>query len=132
MDIFRLREIAEFGLGNALITLLVVPLSTTTGDPQTAVRVCGALGVAFVVGGGLLLVRRHQRLKVPQDRSWYVLPAVLDVAGIAAGVVTVVTGAIGSFEWQLLVLLSRPIEPTMRMGRPESMTSPSRSGARKP
>ena len=109
MDIFRLREIAEFGLGNALITLLVVPLSTTTGDPQTAVLVCGALGVAFVVGGGLLLVRRHQRLKVPQDRSWYVLPAVLDVAGIAAGVVTVVTGAIGSFEWQLLVLLSRPM-----------------------
>ena len=46
MDVFRLREIAEFGLGNALITLLVVPLSTTTGDLPTALRICAVLGAS--------------------------------------------------------------------------------------
>src|SRR5207237_6020879 len=57
MDVFRLREIAEFGLGNALLALLVVPLSTTTGDLPTTLRICGVLGAVIVVGGRLMLIR---------------------------------------------------------------------------
>ena len=51
IDIYRLRQIAEFGLGNALIALSAIPLSTTTADVTLALRICGAIGVLFVFGG---------------------------------------------------------------------------------
>jgi hypothetical protein len=56
ITVFRLREIAEFGFGNALLALVLIPLSATTGDVATAL-----------------------------------------------------SGTVGSFEWELLFLLSRPM-----------------------
>ena len=35
MTVFRLREIAELGLGNAPIGLLAIPLATTLGECVT-------------------------------------------------------------------------------------------------
>jgi uncharacterized YccA/Bax inhibitor family protein len=66
MDVFRLREIGEFGLGNALLALLLIPLSTTTGDVETALRTCGALGILFVLAGTVFSCA---------DRSGWVYPA---------------------------------------------------------
>jgi hypothetical protein len=109
IDVFRLREIAEFGLGNALLALLLIPLSTTTGDLASALRACGALGVLFVLGGTVLLMRRQRRLGVPGERGWYWLAAVTDLAAIGAGLATLLTGSVGFFEWELLALLSRPM-----------------------
>ena len=68
-EVFRLREIAEFGLGNAVIAL-VVPPSTTIGDASAAVHACGVPGVVFVIGGGYVLIRRQQSLGVQTDRRW--------------------------------------------------------------
>lgn len=109
LTVFRLREIAEFGLGNALVALILIPLSTTTGDPAGALRICGVLGVLFVLGGTLLLMSRQRRLGVPGDRGWYLLAGVVDVAAIGAGVATFLVGTVGFFEWQLIFLLSRPM-----------------------
>jgi hypothetical protein len=109
IDVFRLREIAEFGLGNALLALLFVPLSTTTGDVPTALRTEGVLGILFVVGGAVLLMRRQSRLGVPGERSWYLVAGAIDVAAIGFGLATLAVGTIGFFEWQLLFLLSRPM-----------------------
>ena len=109
IDVFRLREIAEFGLGNALLALLLIPLSTTTGDVATALRTCGVLGVLFVLGGAVLLMRRQRRLGVPGERGWYLLASVIDLAAIGAGLATLLLGTVGFFEWQLLFLLSRPM-----------------------
>src|SRR2546427_2076686 len=109
MDVFRLREIAEFGLGNALLALLVVPLSTTTGDLPTTLRICGVLGAVIVVGGGLMLIRRHRRFGIPRDTGWYALAAAVDIGAIASAVATALSGAFGFFEWELLFLLARPM-----------------------
>jgi hypothetical protein len=79
MTVFRLREIAEFGLGNALVALLAIPLATTLGDLAAALRICGAIGVVFVIAGGLLLIRRRRRLALPPELSWYVLGGATDV-----------------------------------------------------
>ena len=68
--VFRLREIAEFGLGKALLALLLVPLATTLGDLSAALRICGAVGVVLLVGGGLVLVRRRNALRLPRERWW--------------------------------------------------------------
>ena len=108
MDLFRLREIAEFGLGNALITLSMIPLATTT-DMPTAIRTAAALGVLFIVGGAAILTRRSRELALPADRSWYWLPAIVDVAAIAPGLVAIITQSIGAFEFEILFMLARPM-----------------------
>ena len=102
IDLFRLRQIAEFGLGNALIALSAIPLSTTTGDGAVALRLCGAIGVLFVVGGAALLMRRRRRLGVSGRRGEDAVIVVIDFAAIAAGVATFVVGSVGFFEWELL------------------------------
>jgi len=109
IDVFRLRQIAEFGLGNALIALSAIPLSTTTGDAAVALRICGAIGVLFVLGGAALLMRRQRGLGVPGELGRNAVIAVIDLAAIAAGLATVVVGSAGLFEWELLFLLSRPM-----------------------
>jgi hypothetical protein len=109
MTVFRLREIAEFGLGNALLALLVVPLATTLADLPAALRICGAIGVLFVVAGGLVLVRRRRTLDLPPGLVWYALGGATDVGAIGAGLATAVAGTIGLFEWHLLFLLARPM-----------------------
>ena len=109
ITVFRLREIAEFGFGNALLALVLIPLSTTGGDLTTALRICGGLGLVFVVGGAVLLMRRQRHLGVPPERSWYVLASIIDIGALLAATATLLTGATGLFEWELLFLLARPM-----------------------
>lgn len=109
MTVFRLREIAEFGLGNALVALLIIPLATTLGDLAAALRVCAAIGIVFVVVGGLVLMRRRRTQELPPALGWYVLGGATDVGAIGAGIATAIAGTVGLFEWQLLFLLARPM-----------------------
>jgi len=109
IDIYRLRQIAEFGFGNALIALSTIPLSTTTGDLTLALRICGAIGVLFIFSGVALLLRRQRRLDVRGQAGLNPVIVVVDLAAIAAGVATVGVGSVGLFEWELLFLLARPM-----------------------
>lgn len=109
MDVYRLRQIAEFGLGNALIALSTIPLATTTGDVAVTFRILGAVGVLFILGGVALLQFRKRSLGVSSRRSWNVLIVVIDSAAVAAALATLVVGSVGLFEWQLLFLLARPM-----------------------
>ena len=97
------------GSANAVLALLVVPLATTTADVAFALRIAGAAGVAFVIVGVLVLIRRQASLNIPADRVWYAVAATIDFAAIALGIATVLGGSIGLFEWLLLSLLARPM-----------------------
>jgi hypothetical protein len=108
MTVFRLREIAEFGFGNAVVALVVIPAVTTVGD-IAGLRFAAALGVVFLVGHSLVLIRRQAALALPRGRWWYGFGAVLDVGVIAAGVGAYMSASIGLFEWELLFLLARPM-----------------------
>ena len=110
IDVYRLRQIAEFGLGNALIALATIPLSTTTGDLTLALRICGAIGVLFIVGGVSLLLRRQRRLGGgPGQPRLNAAIVVIDPAAITAGVATLSVGSVALFERELLFLLARPM-----------------------
>ena len=109
VDVYRLRQIAEFGLGNALIALATIPLSTTTGDVSGAFRILGVVGLVFVLGGVALLQGRKRRLGVSGRRSWNAFIVVIDGAAVAAAMATIVVGSVAFFEWQLLALLARPM-----------------------
>jgi hypothetical protein len=109
IDIYRLRQIAEFGLGNALIALSIIPLSTTTGDLTLAVRICGAIGLVFIFVGAALLLRRRRGLGVRGQAGVNPIIVIIDLAAIASGVATVLVGSVGLLEWELLFLLARPM-----------------------
>ena len=109
MDVFRLREIAEFGLGNALIALLAVPLGATLGDFAAAFRVCAIVAGVFVVGGGVVVIRRGARLNVRGDRTWYAFAGIVDVGAIAAAIATAAAPSVALYEWMLVFLLARPM-----------------------
>lgn len=109
VDVYRLRQIAEFGLGNAFIALATIPLSTTTGDAVLTLRILGAVGVLFVLGGVALLQLRKRALGVSSRRSWNAFIVAIDSAAIAAGLATLIVGSPGLFEWELLLLLGRPM-----------------------
>ena len=109
MDVFRLREIAEFGLGNALVALLIIPLSASLGDVGGAIRWAAALGVAFVIVGAFALSMRRGRLRVAPALAWYVLAALIDLGAVGSGVAAALSGTVAFFEWQLLFLLARPM-----------------------
>ena len=67
------------------------------------------IGVLFVFGGAVLLLRRQRRLGVSGQAGVNPVIVVIDLASIAAGVATVVIGSVGLFEWELLFLLARPM-----------------------
>lgn len=109
IDIYRLRQIAEFGFGSALIALSTIPLATTTGDLALSVRICGTAGVLFILGGVSLLLRRQRRLGLRGQAGLNPAIIAIDLTSIAAGLATVAIGSVGLFEWELLLLLARPM-----------------------
>lgn len=109
MDVYRLREIVEFAFANVLLALSTIPLVLLIGDTGNGLRV-GAL-VAFVyslvhIGA---LIRRSRKQALPSSRTWYAIAAAADLGTFVTVVSTVATGAIGSYEALLLVLLARPM-----------------------
>jgi hypothetical protein len=109
IDIFRLREIVEFGFVNAVLALLMVPLVATTRDISRSVSIVCGLTALYLVVTTLLLVRRQRGLDLPTSLAWY-LPAgttgaiTLTVALIGAG-----SGEIVWLLWLFLFMLWRPM-----------------------
>jgi hypothetical protein len=110
IDFYRLRQIAEFGFANALLSLLPIPLAAGLGDGPQAIRLAGALAFGYVVGYGILLVRQARGLGLLVVRDDPVLAVVtLNIAALAAALVAAATGGVAFFEWLLLLLLARPM-----------------------
>jgi hypothetical protein len=91
------------------LALLVIPLATTIADLSAAPRICGAIGVVFVVVGGAVPILRRRILSLAPALGWDVLGGATDVAAIGAGIATAVAGTVGLFEWLRLFLLARPM-----------------------
>jgi hypothetical protein len=109
IDVFRLREIAEFGLTTALIALLPIPLAATSSDLPVSMRIAAVIGLAYLIGGSLVLERRRRSLRLTSTMAWYALAGVIDAGALGAAIATIVAGAVGLFEWLLLFLLARPM-----------------------
>jgi hypothetical protein len=109
VDVFHLRGIAEVGLANALIALMTIPAATIAGDLQTAARVGGAVVLAYVLLQIPVFASRQRRMSVRVGARQAVGAAAIDIAVIAAGVVTIATGAIGAYESVMVLLLARPM-----------------------
>ena len=109
LDRFRLREIVEFSFANALLALALVPMASTIGDVEVTVRILGAGALAYQLTSSLLLRRRQLARDLAVARPALALILVLNLAILVAGVLCVLTGSIGAYEWLLLSLLARPM-----------------------
>ena len=108
MDAYRLRQIPEMALAAGFVAVILVPLSATFPDPSTAIRIAGGLGLAFTPFHAVLLIIRMRAMRRPITLATWVVAMVIDIAVLAAGVVTVVGGSAAAFEWLLALMIARP------------------------
>jgi hypothetical protein len=103
-DLYRLRQIVEFGFAAALLALFVIPLTATAGD-GAAGRIAASTAFAYLIGSFLVLTRRRHVAAVPISAT------VILVDGIAVAIATaaVIAGDLRAYEWTLLALLARPM-----------------------
>jgi hypothetical protein len=104
-DLYRLRQIVEFGFANALFALALVPLSASVGSVESAVRVVALAAFVYFVVDVLVLVRRWRGV----SGEFPLLVIALDLALIFGLVTAVVLGTVAAWEWVLLALTARPM-----------------------
>jgi hypothetical protein len=109
IDIFRLRQIAEFGFANAILSLLPIPLAASAGDPATAFRLASGAVLVYVLVYMLVLLRAGRGLGLPYRTDPLPLVIALNVGIVSAAAFGAATSATAAFEWALLLLLVRPM-----------------------
>jgi hypothetical protein len=109
LDRFRLREIVEFSFANTLIALSLVPLSSSLGSTQDAVRVLAGIAIVYLVMTVAVLLRRQLARGIPIQRGWAVFIAAVNVLIAVAAVIALFSGTVSAFEWLLVLLLARPM-----------------------
>ncbi len=108
-DLFRLREIVEYCFANVLIAISTIPLALALGTVSDAVRVAALSTLLYMAAVIAFLWRRERRYSVQLSGGRYLVVIMLNLAANAAGLTTIATGSIASFEALLLVLLARPM-----------------------
>lgn len=108
LDVFRLREIVEFGFTNALLALGTIPLATGLGE-AAGVRVVSVLAVAALAADSTLLLRRARTIPDLRRRAIVLPIAVLGAAILAATLIAAASGTVLALEWVVLLNLSRPM-----------------------
>lgn len=108
LDVFRLREIVEYGFTNALLALAAIPLTSGLGEGPS-VRALSVLTIAALAADGMLLLRRARAIPELRRRGAVLPAAVLSAAILGAALVGAVSGAILALESTLLLNLGRPM-----------------------
>ena len=103
--VYRVRQIPEMALASALIALITLPLVDSTGSSATAIRVASAIAFAFTAIHVGLLLQRARSLRL--SRTTWVMAVAIDLGIFAAGVTALVTGGVASYEWLLVLLVTR-------------------------
>lgn len=109
-DVFRLRQIAEWGFANVLLALLSIPAAAAFGSETAALRFVGVVALLYVVGNLLVLARRTRgmatlRAVIPITP----LVVLIDIALVMLATATAILASITPWEVTLLVLVLRPM-----------------------
>jgi len=108
-DIFRLRQIVEWGFGNALLALSLFPLAGALGSEVAALRALGAIALASVIANLFVLKYRIDNMSQRIAVSYSPVVIVLDLSLIVLSTATAVLGSATAVEWLLLMLVMRPM-----------------------
>ena len=107
LDLYRLRQIVEWGFANALLALAAFPLASWLGAESAALRTLGVVALAYLTVNVIVLLRRRATLR----ELVRVTPLIvtIDVAAIVVATVTAVLATMSAWELTLLALVARPM-----------------------
>lgn len=108
-DVFRLRQIVEWGFANVVLALLAFPLSGLLGSETAALRVTGAIALVYVIANLLVLKYRLDHMQAPLGISYTPLIFALDVSLLMLTTSTAIVGTMTAWEITLLLLIARPM-----------------------
>jgi len=108
-DVFRLRQIVEWGFGNALLALLGFPLVGALGSEATALRALGAIALTYIIANLFVLKYRLDHLPSRLAIRYSPVIVVIDVGLIMLATATAILGTMPPFETLLLGLVVRPM-----------------------
>ena len=106
-DVYRLRQIVEWGFANVILALLAFPLAGALGSETDALRAIGAVTLAYVVANVLVLERR--RGATPSLVRLTPLIAAIDIALVMLATATAILATMSVWEIALLLLVARPM-----------------------
>jgi hypothetical protein len=106
-DLYRLRQIVEFGFANVLLALGLVPLVPIIGAVDSAVRLVAAVALVVFAAHVVVLVRRRHET-TPTIRLPFAV-IVVDIAVVMLTTTAIVLGTAPAWEAALLALLARPM-----------------------
>lgn len=106
-DLYRLRQIVEWGFSNTLMSLAGFPLASAYGSEALALRTVATIALAFTVANFFVLEWRRRAA-----RSFIRLTApivMIDLALLASEVTTLALGTMAAWEFTLVLLVMRPM-----------------------
>ncbi|HEY6203076.1 MAG TPA: hypothetical protein VI056_08525 [Candidatus Limnocylindria bacterium] len=106
-DLYRLRQIVEFGFANVLIALALIPLVPILGAVEAAVRLVAAVAMVVFVAHVVILVRRRHETSPNIGLPFAVV--LVDVVVVMLITAAIVLGTVPAWESALLALLARPM-----------------------
>jgi hypothetical protein len=106
-DLFRLRQIVEWGFANVLLALIAFPLAAVSASETAALRVVGAVTLLYVTANLLALMRRRRAAPIAVPITPLIVG--LDVALVMLATATMILGTMAAFELALLSLVARPM-----------------------
>lgn len=108
-DLYRLRQIVEWGFANVLLALFAIPAAAVLGSEGPVLRLMGVLAVLYITVNILVLQRRIVALQPVVFIKPPPLVVVVDAAAAMLATATVILASIGPWELTLLVLVTRPM-----------------------
>lgn len=106
-DLYRLRQIVEFGFANALFALSLIPLVPIVGSVENSVRIIATTALAVLVAHAVVLLRRRRQTSPAVGLQ---LPVFLvDLLALALSTAAIVVATVPAWEAALLALLARPM-----------------------
>ena len=106
-DLYRLRQIVEFGFANVLFALALIPLAAILGAVEPAVRSAAAVAMVVFVAHVVVLVRRRRETSPSIPLPFVVI--LVDVVVVMLLTAAIVLGTVPAWESALLALLARPM-----------------------
>ena len=113
LDLYRLRQIVEWGFANASLSLAAFPLASWLGAEASAMRVLGVVALAYLAVNVILLFRRRAALR-DAAAAREVVPVTpfvvaVDIAAIMLTTATAILGTMAAWESALIAMALRPM-----------------------
>jgi hypothetical protein len=95
-------------LATGFLALVTLALADSTGNASLTIRIASGAGLLFTIANALVLIERSRAMHLTMTGVAGVVPGVIDVAVLIAGVLALSLPTAGAYEWLLSLMIARP------------------------